>query len=251
MGEDRTDGRREPRGRSRTSEQRTDRPAQSRLDGKDERFLRASDDRRDRRGDRADQADDRQRERVSGPSSAPTPGACPWTIECSTFSWIAKPTATTAASRSQATTNRRAKARLKGVPPKDGRASPQAAHPQPDRDPGDERDRGQDEAGKTPVPVSGGAQGGGERLSRTDLDEVDRVVCDEQRQSGQRPEGEPVAEVGGDRRESHVSSYAARHAPTPGLRPIRRGRGHARRGASATRGAAAGRDRARTRCCPG
>ncbi len=188
----------------------------------------------------------------SGPSSAPTPGACPWMIACSTFSWITKPMATTA-DQSQPGDDEPPRERSSGVATcaKGGCASPKAAHPEPDRDPGDERDRSQREARPTPVAVSGSPQGGGELLARTDLDEVDRVVRDEQRQSRQRPEGQPVAEIGAERRKSHVNSYGTGHAPHAEIRPTRRGRGRARRGASATRGAAVGRDRARTRRCRG
>ncbi len=68
------------------------------------------------------------------------------------------------------------------------------------------------EARRAPVLVPGRSELGDERLARPDLRQEDRVVRDEQRQSGQRPEGQPVPDVVRDRRGPHVSSYDVGHA---------------------------------------
>ena len=219
----------------------------------DERLLRPSDERDQRGGDRGDQADDRERERVFRPEQRPDERGMSVRDQVLDVLLDCEATATRAARRhhaldeasrerpSGATAPRRATRRAVGG----GACGARSRRRRRARS--DEQ-----EARHAPVPVAGRSERGDERLARADLREEDGVVRDEQRQSGQRPEGQPIPDVGRDRRGRHVSSYGA---GTPSyvlvLRPTRRGREDARRGASAAAGAAAGRDRARIRCSPG
>ena len=190
-----------------------------------------------------DEADDRRRERVLRADQRRR-GPWPWAMRCSTFSWITKPTATTAARRPQR---------------EDAARDPMAASPAPARRPEAGGPTRRQSRSRRPAAVRVAAavqypwpalRSGVASASPGPIWTRKTASC--ARAGRPRPAPRRPADGAGGTDPSSRHSYGTGDAVRrSALRRTPRGRGGGPRGASATAEAAAGRDRARTRWSPG